>query len=216
MHVLKPLYTFRDKNIWWDEGLAIWAVRQHWLEITLWTAGDVHPLLYSWPLWFWTRIKEETELLARYLTVMMATLTVAAIFLLIRRVGRVRAGLLELSRFHIWWSRRMRMYIPAALFFALPASFLLKAISCVNSGKFWVRWIISGPKEPRAVPGTFLLLRANVPLKDRYELINAPSWGYILEVGVYLQETGERLPLSGERANPEFRRIVIGTIRAED
>ncbi|MCS7287018.1 MAG: glycosyltransferase family 39 protein [Anaerolineae bacterium] len=161
MRALKPLvllgilvafflrvHTLGDKNIWWDEGLAIWAVRQSWLETTLWTAGDVHPPLYFWLLWFWIRIAGETEFLARYLTVIMATLTVATVFPLVRRLGGAEAGLLALwllgfSRFHIWWSQEMRMYIPAALFFTLSGYFLLKAISSVNSRKFWVGWVIS-------------------------------------------------------------------------
>ncbi|MDW8069818.1 MAG: hypothetical protein RML46_13050, partial [Anaerolineae bacterium] len=42
------VYRLGDQNIWWDEGLAIWAVRHHFLETTLWTAGDVHPPLYFW------------------------------------------------------------------------------------------------------------------------------------------------------------------------
>lgn len=141
------VHSLGDKNVWWDEGLAILAVRQSWIETTLWTAGDVHPPLYFWLLWLWVRIVGETEFLARYLTVITATLTVAAVFALARRIGGTKAGLLSLwflaiSRFHIWWSQEMRMYALASLFFALSAYFLLEAIAS-GSGKSWAGWITS-------------------------------------------------------------------------
>ncbi|MBC7227146.1 MAG: glycosyltransferase family 39 protein [Thermoflexales bacterium] len=120
-----------DQNVWWDEGLAIWAVRHGFAETTLWTAGDVHPPLYFWLLWPWVRLAGETEFAARYLTVLVATLTVAAMAPLGRRLGGPWAGvaalwLLALSRFHVWWSQEMRMYALAALAATLSFYFLLR------------------------------------------------------------------------------------------
>ncbi len=137
------VHSLEDENVWWDEGLAIWAVRQSWFETTLWTAGDVHPPLYFWLLWLWVRIAGESEFLARYLTVIAATITVAAIFPLTCRLGGPKAGLLALwfltvSRFHVWWSQEMRMYVPAALFFTFAACFSLKAASLRYSWRSWV------------------------------------------------------------------------------
>ncbi|MFN3928859.1 MAG: hypothetical protein ACK4OK_04400, partial [Thermoflexus sp.] len=54
------------------------------------------------------------------------------------------------------------------------------------------------------------------PLRDRYELRlpkEMPPGEYILEIGMYLLETGERLPVSGEGADPAARRLVLTRIR---
>jgi len=141
------VYSLGDKNVWWDEGLAIWAVRKELPETTLWTAGDVHPPLYFWFLWLWIRIAGEAEFPARYLTVIMAILTVAAVFPIIRKLAGPGAGalalwLLAISPFHIWWSQEMRMYVPAALFLTLSAYFALKVVS-VDSPKAWAGLILS-------------------------------------------------------------------------
>ncbi len=59
----------------------------------------------------------------------------------------------------------------------------------------------------------------NVMWEDHYELAlpaDAPPGDYILEVGMYLRETGERLPVTGEGADPESRRIILKTIRVEE
>lgn len=128
------VYRLGDQNIWWDEGLAIWAVRHSFMETTLWTAGDVHPPLYFWLLWPWVRLAGESEFAARYLTVMVAMLTVAAMVPLGRRLGGRAVGaaalwLLAISRFHIWWSQEMRMYALAALGVTLSFYFLLRWVS---------------------------------------------------------------------------------------
>lgn len=128
------VYRLGDQNIWWDEGLAIWAVRHSFVGTTLWTAGDVHPPLYFWLLWPWVRLAGESEFAARYLTVMVAMLTVAAMMPLGRRLGGRAVGaaalwLLALSRFHVWWSQEMRMYALAALGVTLSFYFLLRWVS---------------------------------------------------------------------------------------
>ncbi len=53
-----------EQNVWWDEALAIWAVRKPFMDATLWTAGDVHPPLYFWTLWAWVRLVGQSELAA--------------------------------------------------------------------------------------------------------------------------------------------------------
>ena len=133
------VYRLGDQNIWWDEGLAVWAVRHSFVETTLWTAGDVHPPLYFWLLWPWARLAGESEFAARYLTVMVAMLTVAAMVPLGRRLGGRAVGaaalwLLALSRFHVWWSQEMRMYALAALGATLSFYFLARIVSGNTNG----------------------------------------------------------------------------------
>ena len=109
-----------DQNVWWDEGLAIWAVRQGWARMTLWTASDVHPPLYFWLLKAWVGLGGEGEFAARFISLICGVVTVATLYplakaLLGRRVALLATLLLAFSRFHVWWSQEMRMYIVATL-----------------------------------------------------------------------------------------------------
>lgn len=114
------VYRLGDANLWWDEALAVWAVRKGLVGATLWTAADVHPPLYFWSLWGWVQMAGESEFAMRLLSAMFGVLTVAVAYRLGRMVGgrgaATLAGLLTgLSRFHIWWSQEMRMYVLAGL-----------------------------------------------------------------------------------------------------
>ena len=122
------VFRLGDQNVWWDEGLAIWAVRKPLVDATLWTAGDVHPPLYFWLLWGWVRLVGQSELAARAMTAGFGVLAVAVAYATGRRVGGrstgAAAGVLAalfvgLSRFEVWWSTEMRMYALAGLAVAL-------------------------------------------------------------------------------------------------
>ena len=125
------VYRLGDSNIWWDEGLAIWAVRKSFLGVTAWTASDVHPPLYFWALWPWVRLVGEGEFAARWLSVAIGMLTVAAVVPLGRLLGGPWVGLLAglllaTSRFHVGWSQEMRMYALAGLLNVLALIALLR------------------------------------------------------------------------------------------
>lgn len=112
------LYRLGDQNVWWDEGLAIWAVRKSLAGATLWTASDVHPPLFFWGLWLWVRLVGQSELAARYLTLACGVLSCALGFALARRLAGHSAGVLALAllavaRLEVWWSMELRMYMLA-------------------------------------------------------------------------------------------------------
>ncbi len=114
------IWLLGDANVWWDEGLAIWAVRLGWGPMTLWTAADVHPPIYFWLLHAWVQFAGESEFAARFISLICGMVTVAAAYplgkvLFGRRVALLGTVLLAFSRFHIWWSQEMRMYILATL-----------------------------------------------------------------------------------------------------
>ena len=124
-----------DKSVWWDEGLAAWSARQSLSEIAQWTSADVHPPLYFWMLHYWRLGSGDSEFGLRFLSVAIGALTVAAVYLLGRETGGLKAGLLAallvgISRFDIWWSQEMRMYALAAL---------LAALSLWATVRFWER-----------------------------------------------------------------------------
>jgi 4-amino-4-deoxy-L-arabinose transferase-like glycosyltransferase len=114
------VFRLGEQNIWWDEGLAIWAVRKSLVETTLWTASDVHPPLFFWTLWPWVRLVGQSEFAARFLTLAWGMLAAALAYALGRRLGGRRAGLLSLalvavSPLAVWWSMELRMYMLAGL-----------------------------------------------------------------------------------------------------
>ena len=127
------LYYLTDANVWYDEGLSVWAARQPIVDMARWTATDVHPPLYFALLHFWLRCAGESTFAIRYLSVAFGTLAVVALW----RVGReilprypwiavAAAALLALSRFAIWWSRETRMYMLAALMGVLSLAFTVR------------------------------------------------------------------------------------------
>jgi 4-amino-4-deoxy-L-arabinose transferase-like glycosyltransferase len=118
------LYRLGDQNVWWDEGLAVWAARQSLAAAARWTAADVHPPLYFWLLHVWRGLSGDGEFGLRYLSALIGTLTLPATFILGRRLAGSPVGLLAMllvavSRFAITWSQEMRMYGLAALWAAL-------------------------------------------------------------------------------------------------
>ncbi len=120
-----------DQNIWWDEGLAVWAVRKSWMGVTLWTASDVHPPIYFWLLKVFVGLAGESEYAARFISVICGMVTVSAVYplgkrLLGRKVATLGTALLALGRFHIWWSQEMRMYIVATMWGVLSLCALLR------------------------------------------------------------------------------------------
>lgn len=142
------VYLLGNANLWWDEGLAVWAARKSLAGMTLWTAGDVHPPLYFWSLWVMIRLAGPTEFAARFISAVYGVLTIAAIYPLGKilggqKVGLLAAFLLTISRFHVWWSQEMRMYILATLFAALSLYTLIRWIRSVG-------WL--GDSEHRGQP----------------------------------------------------------------
>ncbi|MGQ9681275.1 MAG: glycosyltransferase family 39 protein [Anaerolineae bacterium] len=182
------LYRLGASNVWWDEGLAIWAVRQSWLQATLWTAQDVHPPLYFWHLWTWVRLAGESEFAARFLSALWGTLTVAVAYALAARLGGRRAGLLcalflAVMRFHIWWSQEMRMYVLAALAATLTlycaVRWLAGQPAAADPDAAWSRatfWL--GGYILSAVAGMYTIYMAGLaPLvANIYALTYVPQW----------------------------------------
>ncbi len=140
-------YRLGAKNIWWDEGLAVWAARKPFAEMTLWTAGDVHPPLFFWFLWPWIRAVGESEFAVRFLSVIFGVLLVAVLYVLARMfLSREAANLALLlvatARFPVWWSQEMRMYILGALL-ALASVYLFLRLRREEALGLWLGYILA-------------------------------------------------------------------------
>jgi len=108
--------------------------------VTLWTAGDIHPPLYFWSLWGWVQFAGQSEFAMRALSAAFGLLTVAVVyslgtFMAGRTAGSLAALFTGLSRYHIWWSQEMRMYVAAGL-------------AGVLSLYLFVRWLHSQREDP--------------------------------------------------------------------
>ncbi len=142
------VYRLGDQNVWWDEGFTIWLARQPFLEMTLGTARDTHPPLYYWLLWPWIRGVGDGEFPARFLSAAIGVLTVAIAGSTGRRIGGPWVGLLTLwilaiSRFHIWWSQEIRMYVLAALGVALSTDLAIQVQRAPHSTGRWLSWALA-------------------------------------------------------------------------
>jgi 4-amino-4-deoxy-L-arabinose transferase-like glycosyltransferase len=143
------VYRLGDQSIWWDEGYSLWVARMGVVNATLHTATDTHPPLYYWLLAPWLRIAGQTEFAGRYLSVLLAQLNVALLVPLARRVSRRRwiavlaVGFLALSRFHIWWSQEIRMYILAGLCSTASLYFTLRLTERKLTTGTWLGWVLS-------------------------------------------------------------------------
>lgn len=143
-------------NLWWDEALAIWAVRKGLFGVTTWTAGDVHPPLYFWSLWGWVQVMGESEFAMRLLSLAFGVLTVAVVYRLGRLIAGPTAGalgavLISLARFHVWWSQEMRMYVLAGLVGTISLYCLLRWLQDAENSPpdarrtlWWRRWPLIG------------------------------------------------------------------------
>ncbi len=161
------------QNVWWDEGLSVLAARESFVGATLWTAADVHPPLYFWLLWGWTRLAGQSEFALRYVTLMESMLMVAAMLPLglrltrRRSVGVVALWLLGLSRFHIWWTQEMRMYILAGLCSMLALYFTVRLADGRFRRSAVLGWIA-------AMTGAFYTIYASivlVPITNLFMLV---------------------------------------------
>jgi len=182
------LLRLGEANLWWDEALAVWAVRKGLVGATLWTAADVHPPLYFWSLWGWVQVVGESELAMRLLSASFGVLTVAGVYALGKLVGGWRAGvvaalLTALSRFHVWWSQEMRMYVLAGL-------------CCTLSLYCFLRWF----RAERTPSGC----RASVPWLMGYLLASVAALYTVLLSGAVM--VAQNLVMLAVLMVPAFRR----------
>ncbi len=141
------LLKLADHNIWWDEGLTVWAARRDVGAIHHWAATDVHPPLYFLLIHLWRGIAGEGEFVLRFPSAIWGALSVAAIYGLGCTLGGKRTGwlaalFLAFSRFAITWSQEMRMYILAALLATLALWAALRYWQ-TRSRQAWLGYVLA-------------------------------------------------------------------------
>ncbi len=146
MALLVRAWGLAAKSLWYDEAYSIFVARQPLVEIPrLLAAYDTHPPLSYVLLHIWMGAFGSSEAAARSLSVVASLGVVVLTFLLGRRLGGARLGILSaalvsLSPFQIAAAQEARMY-PLLTLFALGASYVLWL--AVEEGRRW-QWVAYG------------------------------------------------------------------------
>jgi hypothetical protein len=141
------LYALGDIPFWYDEGLVGWSARLPFLETARWTAADVHPPLYFWAVTVWRLAAGESEFALRFVSAAFGFLSVIAVYKLGARLqapslGALAALFLGLSRFHIWWSQELRMYILGSMFMLFSVWLTLRIVHGRPARADWLAYIL--------------------------------------------------------------------------
>jgi len=142
------LNTLGDPAFWYDEGLVGWSARRWFVDTALWTAADVHPPLYFWSVTLWRLVAGETEFALRLLSVAFGLLSVVAVYKIGERIhgpalGSLAALFLGLSRFHIWWSQELRMYILGSMFMLFSVWLTLRIAHGRPKRADWIAYVLT-------------------------------------------------------------------------
>ena len=141
------LNTLGDIPFWYDEGLVGWAARQSFWETARWTAADVHPPLYFWAVTVWRLFVGETEFALRLISVFFGVLSVVAVYKIGERVqgaplGNLAALFFALSRFHIWWSQELRMYILGSMCMVFSIWLTVRIVHGEPKRGDWIAYVL--------------------------------------------------------------------------
>lgn len=125
------VYSLNGQSLWYDEGFSIWLARQDLLSITY---GDFNPPLHLYLLHFWMGWAGQSELAARFLSVLFSTFTVAATIRLGTRVfdratGLVVGLIIAVAPFQLWYAQEVRMYAMVGALCLLASVALYEALA---------------------------------------------------------------------------------------
>ena len=141
------LYRLDYQPIWWDEGRNIAASLQPLWAITSAPGMDIHPPLYFYLLHFWLSLVGQTELAARFLSLVFSLLTVALLFQMGRRLfhpslGLIGGFLVALSPLMIHEAQEARMYT-MTLFLSTLSFYLLWRALQEGKSHLWAGYTLS-------------------------------------------------------------------------
>lgn len=184
VYVLLASSTISKFSIWFDEAFGSYLIRFNFIDLTRYTANDVHPPLYYWVLKLWSMAFGDTETSIRSLSIFFAAITIIFAFILVlRSFGRKAAYLslllLILSPMFIRYGQEARMYtmlttiVVVATYVLLYASETKKRSAWVTYGILialgmltqyfaalvWVAhlvWLYVARRKERILPGTSL------------------------------------------------------------
>lgn len=132
--------------LWSDEVYSVAVARHSVSEVAAWIYRDNHPALYWFVLYPVVHLLGDGELLVRFPSAFMGTLSVALTYTAgrqifgSRRTGTLAALWLTMSPIHVVFSQEARMYAPLTLFGIASTLFLHRGASRVRIAD----WILFG------------------------------------------------------------------------
>ena len=127
-------HSLAAKPFWFDEGVSVAIARLDWYNFAriLWRR-EANMSLYYFLLHYWLHFGG-SEFFVRALSVLVATVSVPAIYLLGRhlfdsRVGLTAAALLAVNAYHVQYSQDARSYSLMVLLCLLSSLYLLKSLT---------------------------------------------------------------------------------------
>lgn len=144
-YIVLTASTVTKFSIWFDEAFGSFLVRFNFIDLTRYTASDVHPPFYYWLLKVWSLAFGNTELGIRSMSIFFGVLTVVFAFLLVLRLFGRRAAytslvLLVLSPMFIRYGQEARMYTLLTTIVVLATYVLVYA---TETKKRWA-WVTYG------------------------------------------------------------------------
>lgn len=122
-----------NQSIWLDEGASLMFAKLPLTDLFTAIKTDFHPPLFYVLLHFWQPYAGQTEWLVRLPFILIATLTIPAVYYLCREIFGVKshvpwisALLLALNPLHIYYSQEIRMYSLATLLVVVSWLMLIK------------------------------------------------------------------------------------------
>jgi mannosyltransferase len=130
---LLRLYRLGYRSIWYDEGVSIHLAMKDLRDLTLHTAGDIHPPLYYYLLHFWILAAGPSEFSVAFLSLFFGILIIPlsyrlATYLYGKGIGLLTAFLIAISPFNLWYSQEIRMYTLGASLGLITLYCLLRLI----------------------------------------------------------------------------------------
>ncbi len=143
---LNDMFVLRD--FWYDEAFTGILLQSSWQEMNDLIFRDVHPPLYYWLLWPWTKLFGTTEITLRGFSLLFGMLLLPSIFWITKKLFNERSAwlasiLYTISPFAILYSSEARMYSLFGFVFLWTFYFFYLALKN-NQLRHWIFWGILG------------------------------------------------------------------------
>lgn len=135
-------------SIWFDEAFSAYIVRFGFVDITRYTAVDVHPPLYYWMLKIWTILFGTSEIAFRSMSLVAGIIAIIGMFMLIRQLFRsdawalVASAAVAFSPIVVRFSHEARMYLVVLAIVVWATYVLVRAVEKNAERKWWIWYAV--------------------------------------------------------------------------
>lgn len=143
-YILISLGNVTRSGLWFDESFSAYLTRFNLIDITKYTAADVHPPMYYWLLKIWSLIFGQSELALRSLSIAFGVLAILIAAKLISKMfgrgpGSVSVILMALSPMFLRYGDEARMYTLVVVICLAATYVLIEAVKTNRRAK-WTQY----------------------------------------------------------------------------